>query len=111
MLFNSDTRPDQFGNIRAVKELSSVVNQLDKSRALSETYGGAGWELTFDDMKRLGDWEYVLGVNFLNQHLAHMTLKKFGDVWTQMQTIIIQMQPVMMEVVIIVLGNLALHLY
>lgn len=75
MLFNTHARPDQFGNIRAVKELSSVVNQLDKARALSETYGGAGWELTFDDMKRLGDWEYVLGVNFLNQHLAHMTLK------------------------------------
>lgn len=75
MLFNTDQRPDQFGNIRAVKELSSVVNQLDKPRALSETYGGAGWELTFEDMKRLGDWEYVLGVNFMNQHLAHMTLK------------------------------------
>lgn len=75
MLFNTDHRPDQFGNIRAVKELSSVVNQLDKARALSETYGGAGWELTFNDMKRLGDWEYVLGVNFLNQHLSHMTLK------------------------------------
>ncbi len=75
MLFNTDNRPDQFGNIRAVKELSSVVNQLDKSRALSETYGGAGWELSFEDMKRLGDWEYVLGVNMLNQHLSHMTLK------------------------------------
>lgn len=75
MLFNTDKRPDQFGNIRAVKELSSVVNQLDKSRALSETYGGAGWELSFEDMKRLGDWEYALGVNLLNQHLSHMTLK------------------------------------
>ncbi len=75
MLFNTESRPDQFGNIRAVKELSSVVNQLDKSRALSETYGGSGWELDFNDMKRQGDWEYVLGVNFLNQHLAHMTLK------------------------------------
>lgn len=75
MLFNTDKRPDQFGNIRAVKELSSVVNQLDKSRALSETYGGAGWELSFEDMKRLGDWEYALGVNMLNQHLSHMTLK------------------------------------
>jgi hypothetical protein len=75
MLFNTERRADQFGNIRAVKELSSVVNQLDKERALSETYGGSGWELTFDDMKRQGDWEYVLGVNFLNQHLSHMTLK------------------------------------
>jgi hypothetical protein len=75
MLFNTERRADQFGNIRAVKELSSVVNQLDKERALSETYGGSGWELTFEDMKRQGDWEYVLGVNFLNQHLSHMTLK------------------------------------
>jgi hypothetical protein len=75
MLFNTERRADQFGNIRAVKELSSVVNQLDKARALSETYGGSGWELTFNDMKRQGDWEYVLGVNFLNQHLSHMTLK------------------------------------
>jgi len=75
MLFNSELRADQFGNIRSVKELSSVVNQLDKARALSETYGGSGWELTFNDMKRQGDWEYVLGVNFMNPHLSHMTLK------------------------------------
>ena len=76
MLFNTFTeRPDQFGNVRAVKELSSVANQLGRERALSETYGGAGWELTFQDMKRLGDWQYTLGVNFLNQHLSYMTLK------------------------------------
>lgn len=76
MLFNNEElRPDQFGNNRAVKELSSVVNQMGKERALSETYGGGGWELTFNDMKRLGDWEYVLGVNFMNQHLSHMTLR------------------------------------
>ena len=76
MLFNyEERRPDQFGNVRAVKELSSVVNQLGKERALSETYGGSGWELTFEDMKRLGDWEYALGVNFMNQHLAYMTIK------------------------------------
>ena len=78
MLFNNmDERPDQFGNIRAVKELSSVANQLGRPRTLSETYGAAGWELRFEDMKRLGDWEYVLGVNFMNQHLSFVTLK--GD--------------------------------
>ncbi|HKI89126.1 MAG TPA: glycosyl hydrolase, partial [Draconibacterium sp.] len=75
MLFNAEKeRPDQFGNIRNVKELSSVVNQFGRHRALSETYGGAGWELTFGDLKRLGDWEFVLGVNFLNQHLSYMSL-------------------------------------
>lgn len=65
----------QFGNIRSVKELSSVASQLGKKRTLSETYGGAGWELSFKDMKRLGDWEYVLGVNTLNQHLSYMSLE------------------------------------
>lgn len=76
MLFNqyNESKPVQFGNIRAVKELASVANQLDKKRTLSETYGGGGWDLTFKDMKRLADWEFVLGVNFLNQHLSFMTI-------------------------------------
>ncbi len=78
LLFNSqEERPDQFGNIRSVKELSSAVNQFGRSRTLSETYGGSGWEFRFDEMKRNGDWEYVLGVNLLNQHLSFMSL--MGD--------------------------------
>ncbi len=78
MLFNSwEGRPDQFGNIRAVRELNSVANQLGRVRKLSETYGAAGWELTFEDMKRNGDWEFVLGVNLMNQHLSYQTL--LGD--------------------------------
>ena len=64
----------QFGNVRAVKELASVANQLGRRRTLSETYGGGGWDLRFEDMKRLGDWQYALGVNCTNQHLAFQTL-------------------------------------
>lgn len=77
MLFNqfNETSPNaQFGNIRSVKELSSVANQLGKERTLCETYGGAGWDLTFRDMKRLGDWQAALGVNFMNQHLSWMSM-------------------------------------
>ncbi|WP_084490075.1 glycosyl hydrolase [Niabella ginsenosidivorans] len=77
MLFNqfNETSPNaQFGNIRSVKELASVANQLGKQRTLCETYGGAGWDMTFKDMKRLGDWEYALGVNFMNQHLSWMSM-------------------------------------
>jgi len=72
--FNEESPTAQFGNVRSVKELRSVANQLGRERTLSETYGGGGWEETFKDFKRLGDWEYVLGVNFMNQHLSHMTL-------------------------------------
>ena len=77
MLFNQwddSTTKAQFGNIRSVKELASAANQTGRQRKLSETYGGSGWDLTFTDMKRNGDWEYALGVNLMNQHLTYFTL-------------------------------------
>lgn len=75
MLFNqfAEGPNAQFGNVRSVKELASVANQMGYRRTLSETYGGAGWEITYEDLKRLGDWQAVLGVNLMNQHLAWMT--------------------------------------
>jgi hypothetical protein len=76
MLFNQ-WREDvnaQFGNVRSVKELASAASQMGRRRTLSETYGGAGWELRFEDMKRLGDWQAALGVNLMNQHLSFQSL-------------------------------------
>ncbi len=65
----------QFGNIRAVKELASVANQLGRTRTLCEAYGAGGWDLRFEDMKRIGDWLYVLGVNTLDEHLSYVTIR------------------------------------
>ncbi len=65
----------QFGNARMVKELSSVANQLGKKRTLCEAYGASGWGLCFEDMKRIGDWLYVLGINTLDQHLSDITIR------------------------------------
>jgi len=65
----------QFGNARMVKELSSVANQLGKKRTLCEGYGASGWDLRFEDMKRIGDWLYVLGINTLDQHLSSITIR------------------------------------
>jgi hypothetical protein len=75
LMNNTKTRPDQFGNIMAGRELASVANQFGRNRTLSETYGAAGWSLGFEDMRRLGEWEYAAGVNFMNQHLFYWTLK------------------------------------
>jgi hypothetical protein len=65
----------QFGNVRAVLELASVANQLGKKRTLCEAYGGAGWDMRFEDMKRIGDWLYVLGVNTLDEHLSRISMR------------------------------------
>jgi hypothetical protein len=76
MLFNDrEARPDQFGNIMAARELLSIANQFGRHRTLSETYGASGWDLDFEAMKILGDWQYAGGVNLMNQHLAYMTTK------------------------------------
>jgi len=64
----------QFGNERAVRELLSAANQAGRRRTLSETYGGGGWEMNFETQKRLVDWEVVMGVNFVNQHLSYYSL-------------------------------------
>ena len=65
----------QFGNIRIVKELSSVANQLGRDRTLCELYGAGGWDLRFEDMKRIADWLGVLGVNTMDQHLSYVTIR------------------------------------
>jgi hypothetical protein len=72
--YREDTHA-QFGNVRAVKELSSVANQLGRRRTLCEAYGAGGWDLRFEDMKRIGDWLYVLGINTLNEHLSYVTIR------------------------------------
>ena len=43
------------------KQLDSVVCQLGKERALSETYGCSGQNLSFEGRKWIGDWQCVLG--------------------------------------------------
>jgi hypothetical protein len=65
----------QFGNTRAVRELGSVANQLGLQRTLCEAYGAGGWDLRFEDMKRIADWLGVLGVNTFDQHLSYITLR------------------------------------
>jgi len=65
----------QFGNSRTVRELSSVANQLGRRRTLCEAYGAGGWDLRFEDMKRIGDWLVVLGVNTLDEHLSYITIR------------------------------------
>lgn len=71
---DADGLGGQFGNERAVRELLSAANQAGWTRTLSETYGGGGWDMTFETQKRLFDWECVLGVNFVNQHLSYYSL-------------------------------------
>ncbi len=72
--YREDTNA-QFGNVRMVRELASVANQLGRRRTLCEIYGAGGWDLRFEDMKRIGDWLGVLGVNLFDEHLSYVSLR------------------------------------
>ena len=65
----------QFGNVRSCREIASIANQLGRKRTLVELYGAGGWDLRFEDMKRIGDWLQVLGVNTLDEHLSYVTIR------------------------------------
>ena len=64
----------QFGNIRACREISSLANQFGR-RTFVELYGAGGWDLRFEDMKRIADWLAVLGVNTMDEHLSYITIR------------------------------------
>ncbi len=65
----------QFGNVRYCREISSIANQLGRERTLVELYGAGGWDLRFEDMKRIADWLQVLGINTMDEHLSYVTLR------------------------------------
>ena len=72
--YREDTH-GQFGNARMVRELASIANQMGAKRTLCELYGAGGWDLRFEDMKRIADWLAVLGVNTMDQHLSYVTIR------------------------------------
>ncbi len=71
----SETTHAQFGNVRFCREISSIANQLGRARTFVELYGAGGWDLRFEDMKRIADWLQVLGINTMDEHLSYVTLR------------------------------------
>jgi hypothetical protein len=57
-----------------IQEVRSAANQFRKERTLCELYGAGGWDSTFEDYKRMGDWVMVNGINFINQHLTYCSI-------------------------------------
>ncbi len=57
------------GNKLALKQIDSVAHQYGKKQVLSETYGCCGWDVTPAELKRIGDFQHVGGINRTCQHL------------------------------------------
>ncbi len=56
-------------NQLAPKQLGSVCEQLGKKKALTETFGCCGWDITPTELKTISEIQYAGGVNVMCQHL------------------------------------------
>ncbi len=61
-------------NYNIVKQLSSAAHQTSKKWLLSELYGCSGWQMNFEDLKRVGDWQALFGINLRCPHLSWYTM-------------------------------------
>lgn len=57
------------------KQVSSAARQLGKKQAITESFGCSGWNASFADLKRIGEWQFVHGINLLCQHLQGYSLR------------------------------------
>ncbi|MHA6483243.1 glycosyl hydrolase [Paenibacillus sp. strain BS8-2] len=57
-----------------IREAHSAANQFGHKRVLCEAFGAGGWDSSFKDYKRIGDWLFVNGITFMNQHLTYSTI-------------------------------------
>ncbi|MCK4983272.1 MAG: hypothetical protein KAS17_10135, partial [Victivallaceae bacterium] len=56
-------------------QVVSVCAQLGKKQILSETFAMCGWNVKFEEMKWMFQWQMVHGINLLCQHLESYSLK------------------------------------
>jgi hypothetical protein len=59
------------------KQVASAAAQLGKDRVLTESFALCGWDASLEELRWIGHWQYVNGVNMLCQHLSAYSLRGF----------------------------------
>ncbi len=57
------------------KQVGSVACQLGKKQILTESFALCGWNVSFEELKWIAEWQFVNGVNQICQHLMGYTIK------------------------------------
>ena len=70
-----DKLANNHDQLNTMKQVSSVAEQLQKPRTFCEVYGCIGHQSGFAVRKNIADWEAVLGINFINSHLSHYSMR------------------------------------
>lgn len=65
----------RIGTPVAPKQVSSVAAQTGKKKVLSETFALSGWDVSFEDLKWMAEWQMANGVNRLCPHLESYSIR------------------------------------
>ncbi|HJD23532.1 MAG TPA: hypothetical protein H9694_05230 [Firmicutes bacterium] len=57
------------------RQVSSVAQQLGRPQVLTESFACTGWDATPRELKRIGEWQYVHGVNRMCTHLFAYSIR------------------------------------
>lgn len=63
-----------FGDIRA-KYASSVAHINDREGAMCELFAATNWDVTFEDFRKIADWQAVQGITFFVPHAFYSSLE------------------------------------
>ncbi len=58
-----------------VPQVTSACAQLGKKQILTESFAMCGWDVSFEELKWILEWQMVKGVNLLCQHLEGYSLE------------------------------------
>ena len=65
----------RYNSLHCGKVMTSVANQYDRRRRLSELFGISGHNMTFEDRMWITAWHTLMGVNFMCPHLSLYSMK------------------------------------
>ncbi len=57
------------------KQVGSAAKQLGKKHVLSETFALCGWDVSFEELKWIAEWQYLNGINSMCQHLEGYSIR------------------------------------
>lgn len=62
---------------RIPKQVGSASEQLGKKHVITESFALSGWDVSFEELRWITNWQFVNGVNLLCQHLQAYSLEGF----------------------------------
>ncbi|MFO7900581.1 MAG: glycosyl hydrolase, partial [Planctomycetota bacterium] len=65
----------RIGDPLLCKQVSSVAHQFGGRRALSEMFGCSGWDVSFEELKWIAEWQFVQGIDLVCPHLSLYSLR------------------------------------